>query len=149
MLATRLVTAVCICAAPFTAYAHHSHGMFYDPCTSVTIDGKVEAVQWKNPHVLVDVKTDDGTAYRAEWTSLQGLINGAAAGSAQDAVSVGERIVFTGNPMRAPAQIRASVPDFKIDPALRIIDVTQIRRASDSWNWSRAPESIPAGCGRK
>jgi hypothetical protein len=53
--------------------------MFYDPCTSVTID----AVQWKNPHLLIDLKTTDGAAYRAEWTSLQGLANGGVAGPSE------------------------------------------------------------------
>ena len=148
MLTTRIATAAFVLAAPFTAYAHHSHGLFYDSCVTLTIDGKVDAIQWKNPHILIDVKADDGTAYRAEWTSLQGLINGSAAGSAQDAVKVGERIVFTGNPMRDPAQIRVSFPEFKGDGGLKIIDVATIRRASDSWNWSRSPESTP-GCARK
>jgi len=28
-----------------SAHAHHSHGMFYDACTSVTIEGRVESIQ--------------------------------------------------------------------------------------------------------
>jgi len=32
------------------------HGMFYDACTSVTIEGRVESIQWKNPHILIDLK---------------------------------------------------------------------------------------------
>ena len=142
-----LATVVCLCAAASSAHAHHSHGMFYDQCTSVTIDGKIEAVQWKNPHTLIDVKTNDGAAFRAEWTSLQGLANGGVAGPAQEALKVGERIVVTGNPMRDAATIRASFPAF-IEPAQKVVDVTQIRRASDGWSWSRAPESIPR-CAQK
>jgi len=145
-----LATVVCIGTAASSAYAHHSHGMFYDQCTSVTIDGKIEAVQWKNPHTLIDVKTNDGATFRAEWTSLQGLANGGVAGPAQEALTVGERIVVTGNPMRDAAAIHASFPAYK-EPAekMKVIDVTQIRRASDSWNWSRSPESIPQGCAQK
>src|SRR5438552_16231026 len=90
-----LATVVCLCAAASSAHAHHSHGMFYDQCTSVTIDGKIEAVQWKNPHTLIDVKTNDGAAFRAELTSLQGLANGGVAGPAHEALKDGARIVAT------------------------------------------------------
>src|SRR5882672_12500998 len=95
-----LATVVCIGTAASSAYAHHSHGMFYDICTSVTIDGKIETVQWKNPHTLIDLKTNDGTTYRAEWTSLQVLTTMGVAGPAEAALKVGERIVVTGNPRR-------------------------------------------------
>jgi hypothetical protein len=148
----RLAAAVGICAASSTTHAHHSHGLFYDQCTSVTVEGQVESIQWKNPHTLIDLTTTDGTRYRAEWTSLQGLANRGVAGSAQDALTAGERVVVTGNPMRDPAQIRASFPGYpavRVDPALKVVDLTQIRRASDSWSWTRAPEPTPPGCARK
>jgi hypothetical protein len=130
--------------------AHHSHGMFYDVCTSVTIDGTIEGIQWKNPHTLIDVKTSDGAAVRAEWTSLQGLTNGGIAGSAEEALKVGERVVVTGNPMRDAALIRASFPAYK-EPAekMKVIDLAQIRRVSDSWTWTRTPEPLPQSCAQK
>ena len=130
--------------------AHHSHGMFYDPCTSVTIEGKVESVQWKNPHTLIDLKTSDGTVFRAEWIGLQGVANGGLAGPAQDALKVGERIVVIGNPMRDAAAIRVGFPAYK-EPAdkMKVIDVTQIRHASDNWNWSSGAAPIPQGCAQK
>ena len=127
--------------------AHHSHGMFYDPCTSVTIEGKVESLQWKNPHTLIDIRTNDGAAYRGEWTSLQGLTNSGVAGPAQEALKVGERIVVTGNPMRDPASIRASFPAYK-EPAekMAVVDLMQIRRAGDSWSWA---VQAPPRCAQK
>src|SRR5256885_11666947 len=145
-----LAAVVCLCTTASSAHAHHSHGMFYDPCTSVTIDGKIEAVQWKNPHTLIDLRTTDGAVFRAEWTSPQVLTNMGVAGPAQEALKVGERIVVTGNPMRDAAAIRARFPAYK-EPAekITVIDVVQIRRASDSWNWARGPESAPLGCAQK
>ena len=127
--------------------AHHSHGMFYDSCTSVTIEGKVESIQWKNPHTLIDLKTNDGAAYRAEWTSLQGLTNHGDAGRAQEGLKVGERVVITGNAMRDPASIRASVPAYK-EPAekMTVVDLVQIRRASNSWSWAM---EAPPRCAQK
>ena len=54
-----------------SSYAHHSHGLFYDQCKKLTIEGRVQSAQWKNPHVLIVVKMDDGTTYTVELTSLQ------------------------------------------------------------------------------
>ena len=121
--------------------------MFYDPCTSVTIEGKVESVQWKNPHTLIDLKTNEGAVYRAEWTSLQGLTNHGDAGRAQEALKVGERVVITGNPLRDPASIRARFPAYK-EPAekMAVVDLTQIRHASDNWSWAQAE---PPRCAQK
>jgi hypothetical protein len=149
-VAILLATAVCLCTAAASAHAHHSHGMFYDICTSVTIDGTIEAIQWKNPHTLIDLKTNDGAVYRAEWTSLQGLANHGDAGAAQEALKVGERTIVTGNPMRDAAAIRASFPAYK-EPAekMKVIDLAQIRRANDSWSWARGPETIPSRCAQK
>src|SRR3954470_1584218 len=131
-VAILLAALVCVGPAASPASAHHSHGMFYDPCTSITLDGRIETVQWKNPHTLIDLKTADGAVFRAEWISLQGLANGSLAGPAQEALKVGERIVVTGNPMRDAAAIRVTFPAYK-EPAdkIKVIDVTQIRHASD------------------
>ena len=126
----------------FTAsaeYAHHSHPLFYDQCKKVTIEGRVESAQWKNPHVLIVLKMDDGTTYTAEWASLQGLTNSGVAGSAQAALMAGARVVVTGNPLRDPAQIRASFPGIKDISNTKIVDVIQIRRMDDSWSWAQTP----------
>jgi len=130
-----LATAICICTASF-AHAHHSHALFYDQCKKVTIEGRVESAQWKNPHVLIVLKMDDGTTYTAELTSLQGLTNSGVAGPAQAALMPGARVVVTGNPLRDPAQIRASFPDYKEISNTNIVDVIQIRRMDDSWSWA-------------
>ena len=136
-----LATAIFIFTAS-SAHAHHSHPRFYDQCKKVTIEGRVESAQWKNPHVLIVLKMDDGTTQTAEWTSLQGLTNTGVAGPAQAALTVGARVVVIGNPLRDPAQIRASFPDINISNT-NIVDVIQIRRLDDSWNWSR---TSPAEC---
>jgi hypothetical protein len=111
-----------------------------DQCKKLTIEGRVGA-QWKNPHVLIVLKMDDGTTYTAEWTSLQELTNNGVADPAQAALMAGARVVVTGNPLRDPAQIRASFPTIKDISNTKIVDVIQIRRIDDSWNWARtAPE---------
>ena len=134
----QLATVICICTAT-VAHAHHSHPLFYDQCKKVTIEGRVESAQWKNPHVLIVLKMDDGTTYTAELTSLQGLTNSGVAGPAQAALMPGARVVVIGNPLRDPAQIRASFPDYKEISNTNIVDVIQIRRMDDSWSWAQTP----------
>jgi len=129
-----LVTAICICTAS-SAYAHHSHPLFYDQCKKLTIEGQVESVQWKNPHVLIVVKMDDGTTYTGEWTSMQVLSTMGIADPAQAALMAGARVVVTGNPLRDTAQIRASYPNINISNT-KIVDLIQIRRMDDSWSWA-------------
>ena len=147
-VAVLLAALLCVGAAASSAHAHHSHGMFYDPCTSVTINGTIEGIQWKNPHILIDVKANDGAAFRGEWTSLQGLTNGSVSGPAQEKLKVGERVVIAGNPMRDAATIRASFPAFK-EPAEKVIDLTQIRRVNDSWSWMRVSAPTAPRCAQK
>ena len=129
-----LATVICLCIAS-SAHAHHSHMLFYDQCKQLTIEGRVESVQWKNPHVLIVVKMDDGATYTAEWTSLQALTNSGVAGPGQAALMAGARVVVTGNPMREMAEIRASFPTIQEISNRRVLDVVQIRRMDNSWNW--------------
>jgi hypothetical protein len=135
-LMIHLATAICICTAS-SAYAHHSHPLFYDQCKKLTLEGRVESAQWKNPHVLIVLKMDDGTTYTAEWTSLMELTNKGVTGPAQAALMAGARVVVTGNPLRDPAQIRASFPNIKDIANTNVVDVIQIRRMDDSWSWGR------------
>lgn len=135
----RLATAICICVAASSAHAHHSHPLFYDQCKTVTVEGRVESAQWKNPHVLIVLNMDDGTTYTAEWTSLQELTNRGVTDAAQAALMAGTRVVVTGNPLRDPAQIRASFPTIKDISNTKIVDVIQIRRMDDSWSWAQTP----------
>ena len=131
-----LATALYMCIAS-SGYAHHSHGLFYDQCKKLTIEGRVENAQWKNPHVLIVVKMDDGTTYTVELTSLQILTTRGLAGAAQAALVPGARVVVTGNPLRDPAQIRASFPDYKDPSNTNMVDVIQIRRSDDSWSYAK------------
>jgi len=120
-----------------TALAHHSHALFYDSCKRITIEGRIENVEWRNPHVHVVVKMDDGTSYTAELTSPDNLTKQGIAGAVQAALTVGARIVVVGNPLRDPAQIRASFPNITNISNTKLVDVNQIRRQDNSWSWSQ------------
>jgi hypothetical protein len=129
-----LTTAICLCAA-FSAHAHHSYGMFFDLCTIVTIEGTIDKVDWKDPHIWIDLETDNGVAYRGEWTSPRNL---ARDGVTSDRLKPGDRVAIAGSPPKDPAF--GSTAGVKVVSAL-----TQIRRASDGWSWSRG-RATPGEC---
>ena len=113
---------------------HHSHPAFYDGCTIVTIEGRIDSVQWKNPHALLDITTDEGKAYRAEWNPPRALER-----EKISAPMPGERVVVVGNPMRDVAAIKATFPALNIEPPTKpVLDVVQIRGVTNNWKWSRA-----------
>src|SRR3954465_12031450 len=139
------LAALGMCMAASSAHAHHSYGTFYDLCTSVTIAGRIDTVQWKTPHILIDLRTDEGTAYRAEWT---GPLNLASTRITADTLKAGDRVVVTGSPLRDDALRRTAAP--ALDPAIKIFSaLSQIRRPSDSWNWTGGPSTTRPECARQ
>jgi hypothetical protein len=110
------------------ASAHHGYAQ-YDRCKSVMLEGEVTSVLWANPHIVIDLKTKDVGDYRVEWFSLTNLEQAAIGAK----LNAGEHVVVTGSVMR--------------DPALKVMSlVSEIRRPSDGWGWTRAPRPAPTGC---
>jgi hypothetical protein len=75
-----------------TASAHHSVAEF-DESFVREIEGEVVAVQWRNPHVLVKIRTEDSNGAEEIWT-LEGrpvvqLDNG---GVSRDSITIGDRV---------------------------------------------------------
>jgi hypothetical protein len=135
-------TALCVCAAASVARAHHSHGIFYDACKPTTIEGRIDSIQWKDPHTLLDIKRDDGSIFHAEWMSLREVTTRAKTGPAQQALTFGTRVVIMGYLLRPDADIRASFAEYKGDTrGPNLVDVMQIRRADNSWSWQA--ENLP------
>ena len=105
-----------------SAYAHHSHPYFYDECNSITIEGRVDRVEFKNPHTWIVLRLDDGTAYTVDWAPMSRLTSEHVIGPAKEALVSGARVVVTGNRIRSAAQIREHFPDFKSDVNLNTVD---------------------------
>lgn len=138
-MARMLLTAAVSIFTASSTLAHHSHARFYDACKQVMIEGRIESVEWKNPHVHVVVEMDDGTSYTAELTSPDNLARQGLADAAKAALTVGVRITVTGNPLRDPAEIRASFPEIASISNTKIVDVNSISRQDNTWNWSQTP----------
>ena len=144
-----VATAISIGTVSSPAYAHHSHPYFYDQCKTATIEGRIERVEWKDPHTLVVVTVDDGSTYTLDWNSLSALTRDNVIGSAKAALVFGARIIVTGNPIRTAAQIREHFPEFPSEVNPRTLDPKSIRRVDDSFNWAQRPVASPPDCGRK
>ncbi len=144
-----LVVTIYIAIAANSAYAHHSHPYFYDQCKSITIEGRVERVEFKDPHTWIFVKLDDGTAYTVDWAGLSGLTRNRVIGPAKEALVFGARVVVTGNPIRDTAQIREHFPDFTSVVNPNTVDPRSIRRVGDSFSWALSPSPNPPNCDGK
>src|SRR5688572_27695035 len=138
-----LATATGIGMAASFAHAHHSHPYFYDQCKSITIEGRVDSVQWKDPHTWIVVKLDDGTAYGVDWNPLSRLTSTGIIGPAKAALVIGARIAVTGNPIRSMAQIREHFPDYTHEVNPNTVDPALIRRVNNSWSWARQAQNPP------
>jgi hypothetical protein len=136
-----------LAALASSAYAHHSHPYFYDECKPVTIEGRVERVEFKDPHTLIFLRLDDGAAYTVDWAPLRRLTTSGVIGPAKAALVSGSRVVVTGNPIRTAAEIRQHFPDFTSDVNPNILDPSSIRRVGDSFSWALPPRRSPPNCG--
>lgn len=134
-------------ATASTAFARHSHPLFYDWCKSVTAEGRVESVEFKNPHSIIVVRQDDGTAYTVDWLAPDALTRDGILASARSALAFGARVSVMGAPIRTSAEIRGFFPDLKGEVNPRTIDPWLIRRVGDAFSWAVAsPLPDPAKC---
>jgi hypothetical protein len=135
--AATLLLAVASCAG-----AHHSH--FYDECRRITIEGRVERVEFKNPHNLLVLRLDDGAAYAVDWINVTWMTRAGILGAAKEAVAPGARVAVAGYLIRDAAGLRRVAPRFKgtVDP--NTVEARSLRRVDDSFSWG-LPLSAAAG----
>jgi len=132
-----------------SAYAHHSHPYFYDVCRTLTIEGRVEKIEYKDPHSLIFLRLDNGTLYTVDWAPLGGLKNNGWLDPAQQALVFGARVAVTGAPARTLAEIRQHFPEYNTEPNPNTIDPALIRRVDNSWNWALKSPMDSSNCKSK
>jgi hypothetical protein len=143
-----LAATIYLATAASSASAHHSHPYFYDQCKSITIEGQVESVVFKDPHSVIVLKLDDGTAYTVDWAGLRGLTRDGVLDAAKEALVFDARVAVTGNPIRDVAQIRTHFADIKsVNP--NTVDPRSIRRVGASFSWALTPTPTPPNCDGK
>ena len=142
-----LILSATTLASPVSA--HHSHPYFYDECKSVTIEGSVERVEFKDPHTLIVLRLDDGTSYTVDWAPLSRLTNSGIIAPAKKALSFGARVTVTGNRIRTLAEIQQHFPDFTSNVNPNVVDPISIRRVGDGYSWALPPRTNPPNCNGK
>lgn len=145
MRTTLVMLAVILSIALVSAAdAHHSH--FYDQCKSTTIEGRVERVEFKNPHNSIMLTLDDGTGYIVDWLNLTRLTNAGIIAAAKQAMVPGARVVVTGYLIKNVAEIRQVAPKFKGDVDPNTVEARSIRRVDGSFSWAPLPSAYTPNC---
>jgi len=107
---------LCITSA---AAAHHPPLM--ERCVISSFTGQVEQIDWRMPHVQLLVRTNDEVGHRLIWRSIHQL---AWIDIDRDTLRVGDHVAITATTRR---------DDLRNRPML----LSNIRRASDGWEWSQ------------
>jgi hypothetical protein len=116
------ISALALLSLASSAAAHHPPR--FDRCKLYTIEGDVQRIDWRNPHVKLSIKTEDGTTYDLTWRSIQQLT---LAGVQKDAVKVGDRLVVTGSKQS--------------DDGDRVsLLLSELHKAGDGVQWSQPPQ---------
>src|SRR3981189_1903554 len=101
-LVTVLIGAV---ALRVSTSAHHSYAAHYVEDQSVSIEGELVQVEYRNPHSLVHVNARDETGVMrqvaAEWASAPRLKQ---SGVSEETLKPGDRVIITGSPSRNPTE---------------------------------------------
>jgi hypothetical protein len=135
-----LAAALSLSMTASVALAHHNHLYFYDQCKIVTIEGRVDSVQFTGPHARIVIRLDDGTTYTVDWMTPNNLRRNLVLEPAQKALAPGARVSVMGAPIRTAAEIRGYLPDFTRDVNPSTIEAKLIRLVDDSFRWARPPQ---------
>jgi len=127
----RLLIAAVVWTSVFGAhaFAHHSFAATYIEDKSVTIEGELVQVLFRNPHSFVHltVTQKDGTMvrYAVEWGGAAQL---GGQGVTRETLKLGDKLIISGNPGRNPADHR--------------VRMTTLRRPSDGLSWGTRPGEV-------
>ena len=117
------------CAFAAQAFAHHSFAATYIEDKSVTIEGELVQVLFRNPHSFVHltVTEKDGAMvrYSVEWGGAAQL---GGQGVTRETLKLGDRLIISGNPGRNPADHR--------------VRMVSLRRPSDGLSWGNRPGEV-------
>ena len=112
--------AAALLGAASVSWAHHPPK--FERCQSLTFEGEIERIDWKNPHVELTVKTADGTSHELLWQNVQQL---GRAGIDKTTLAVGDSVA-----------VSASRQDRSRSPAALL---HRWKRAADGGQWSQEP----------
>ena len=128
----RFLVALIVAAATLLgarAYAHHSFQAAYLENQTMTIEGQLVQLLFRNPHSFVHlmVREKDGTIvrYAVEWG---GALQLDGQGVSRDTLKIGDRLIISGNPGRN-----------RKDHLLRMLTLS---RPKDGFGWGHKPGEV-------
>ena len=103
-------------------HAHHSFAAVYNTKETVKLEGNLVQFVFRNPHSFVTLEAPDQEGKTQRW-SLEwgGAAQLAGQGVQQRTLNVGDHVVITGQPSRAPGEYRVLLKTLK--------------RPSDGFTW--------------
>ena len=126
---TAALVAACACLLAAHVYAHHSFPGIYAEDRTITIQGELVQVLFRNPHsfVQVMVKENDGSVvrYAGEWVGASEL---GRQGVTATTLKSGDFVVISGMPGRNPSDHR--------------VRMTSLRRPKDGFGWKLPPDRM-------
>lgn len=96
----RTLTILCFLAlASMQANAHHAWAAIFDVDGVIEIDGIVTKVLWRNPHIQLQITTDQGTPEEVVWTIESNATSRLTTmGVSKDVLPLGSRVKAAGFP---------------------------------------------------
>lgn len=112
-----------------TVSAHHSFGATYEISKEIKLQGKLVQVVYRNPHSFVHIEAPDADGVKQRWAvEWGGTAQLSNQGVKRNSLSVGDELVITARPSRAPGEYR-------------VLMVT-LTRPSDGFGWGRNPGQV-------
>jgi hypothetical protein len=109
------------------ADAHHSFGATYLEDKTVTLDGALVQLLFRNPHSYIQVDVKDASGQLVRWNiEWGGVVQLNQKGVTRETLKPGDHLIIVGNPSRTPEDHRA-----------RLVNIT---RQSDGWKWGATYE---------
>lgn len=125
MRVVALMLAVGACAAGTSVSAHHSFPGTYVENQTVTIEGELAQIVFRNPHSFVQVVVQERGSrvrYDVEWVGAGELTRD---GITQTTLRQGDRVVISGLPAATPGDRR--------------VRMLSLRRVKDGLGWKMPP----------
>ena len=124
-----LLAVATVLAIGTTASAHHSFGATYEISKEIKLEGKLVQVVYRNPHSFVHIEAPDANGVKQRWAiEWGGTAQLANQGVKRQTLNIGDEVVVTARPSRAPGEFR-------------VLMVTLVR-PSDGFSWGRNPGQV-------
>jgi hypothetical protein len=105
------VVVASLLASAVVTRAHHSFAAIYDRNAPIHVEGTVESLEWKNPHVMLTLVAIDGDGKATRWSFEMGAprVLTSRFGWSNDVVRIGDRVGVEGFRARAGGSQAAAV----------------------------------------